>query len=224
MSRQKLHTEEHHDTTLGSAGLHAYDYAMSHTRNLAIGAGVLVAIVVGVVFFESSRTASNKAASTQFALAVADVKTNQTDAAAQKLTEVVARHGGTAPGNQARLYLGDIELKRGNAAAALVQYDAFLGKVNRGDFLWTVGQRGKSIALENQSKFAEAAAAFEALAGGNMGPEEKAHALTDAAQARFRAGDKNGAIALYDRILKEYPFSRATASAKLGKFELSAVS
>jgi outer membrane protein assembly factor BamD (BamD/ComL family) len=178
LSRQKLvHAEDHHhDLTLGSAGLFAYD-----------------------------------------------VNTNQTDAAAQKLTEVAARHGGSAPGNRARLYLGDIELKRGNAAAALVQYDAFLKRATPADFLWTVGQRGKAIALENQSKFAEAATAFEALARGNMGMEEQARAMLDAAQARSRAGDKNAALATYDRLLKEYPYSRATAAAKLGKAELSAV-
>ena len=155
------------------------------------------------------------------AIALVDVTTNQTDTAAQKLTELVGRYGGSASGNRARLYLGDIELKRGNAAAALVQYDAFLGKTSSGDFIWTVGQRGKAIALENQSKFAEAAAAFEALASGNMGMEEKAHAMLDAAQARTRASDKNAAMALYERILKEYPYSRSMAPAKLGKAELS---
>ena len=222
MSRQKLiHAEAHPDMTLGSAGLKAYDYLLGHGRNIAIGGGVLVALVVGFVLMESSQQSSNKAAANLLAIALVDVTTNQTDTAAQKLTELVGRYGGSASGNRARLYLGDIELKRGNAAAALVQYDAFLGKTSSGDFIWTVGQRGKAIALENQSKFAEAAAAFEALASGNMGMEEKAHAMLDAAQARTRASDKNAAMALYERILKEYPYSRSMAPAKLGKAELS---
>ena len=223
MSRQKLpHLDGHPSDTLGTAGLKAYDFAQSHGRNLAIGAGVLVALVLGFVLLESNRTSSSQAADSQLALAISDVNTNQTDAAAQKLTDVVSRHGGSSAGNRARLYLGDIELKRGNAAAALTHYDAYLAKVSKGDYFWTTGQRGRAIALENQSRFADAAMAFEALAGGNMGEEERARALLDAAQARLRAADNTAALTMYDRILKEYPLSRATAAARLGKAELSA--
>lgn len=222
MSRQKLLRTDAHDTTLEDASLKAYDFARSHGRNLAIAGGVLVALVVGFILLESSRSSSDRAASSQLALAMADVNANQPDAAAQKLTDLLTRHGGSAAGNRARLYLGDIELARGNAAAALGHFDAYLGKVSSSDYFWTAGQRGKAVALENQGKFAEAAAAFEALAGGKLGEEEKARALLDAAQARARASDTAAAVALYDRIIKDHPFSRSIGAARLGKAELAA--
>ncbi|HEX7880804.1 MAG TPA: tetratricopeptide repeat protein, partial [Candidatus Eisenbacteria bacterium] len=166
MSRQKLlRTEPHHDDALQAASLKAYEIAREQGRNLAIGAGVVVAIVLGAIFFESNRKSSDAAASSALALAMSDVNANQFDAAALKLNDIVTRYGGSDSGNRARLYLGDIELRRGNAVAAQSQFDAFLAKTGKGDFFWSIGQRGKAVALENQAKYAEAAAAFEALAG-----------------------------------------------------------
>jgi outer membrane protein assembly factor BamD (BamD/ComL family) len=223
VSRQKLlRTEPHHDDALQMASLKAYDLAREQGRNLAIGAGVVVAIVLGAIFFESSRKSSDAAASSALALAISDVEANQPDQAATKLTDIVSRYGGSPAGNRARLYLGDIELRRGNAVAAQAQFDAYLGKASKGDYFWSVAQRGKAVALENQSKYAEAAAAFEALAGAEMGDEEKARALVEAAQARTLAGEKPGAIALYDRVIKEYPFTRSVAGSRQSKAELSA--
>lgn len=223
MSRQKLHhTEAHPADDFGAASLKVYDFARSHGRNMAIGAGVLAALVIGVVLVQSSRTSSNEAAASQLSAAMIDVNSNQLDAAAQKLTDVISRYGGSAAGNRARLYLGDIELKRGNAAAALTQFEAFLGHVSSSDYFWTAGQRGRAIALENQSKFAEAAKGFEALATGPMGEEERARALIDAAQAHVRAANNAAALASYDRVLREFPFSRSAAVAKIGKAELAA--
>jgi outer membrane protein assembly factor BamD (BamD/ComL family) len=223
VSRQKLlRTEPHHDDALQAASLKAVEIAREQGRNLAIGAGVVVAIVVGAILFETSRKSSDAAASSALAMAVNDVETNQLDQAATKLTDIVSRHGGSAAGTRARLYLGDIELRRSNAVAAQAQFEAALGKLGKGDYFWSIAQRGKAVALENQSKYAEAAAAFEALAGGAMGEEEKARALMEAAQARTLANDRPGAIALYDRILKDYPFTRSVAGARQAKAELSA--
>ena len=222
MSRQKLLRETHHDDALQAASLKAVDFARDQGRNILIGVGVLVAIVVGYALMESSRNSSNDAASSQHALALVDVDANNTDGAAQKLTDIVSRHGGSEAGKRARLYLGDIELKRGNAAAALGHFESFLKGTSSGDYFWTVGQRGKAVALENQSKFAEAAAAYEALAKGSMGADEQAKALIDAAQARLSAGDRPAAVALYDRVIKEFPTSRSIAAARQGKAELTA--
>ena len=62
MSRQKLlRTEPQHDDALQAASLKAYEIAREQGRNLAIGAAIVVALVVGAILFESSRKSSDRA-------------------------------------------------------------------------------------------------------------------------------------------------------------------
>jgi outer membrane protein assembly factor BamD (BamD/ComL family) len=209
-----------HDHDLQDAAAHAVDFFQEHGRNLAIGGGVLVALIVGIALFQANQASSEKAASVQLAQATRDLENNALEPAAAKLGEIVQRHGGSKAGLRARFFLGTVELKRGNNAAAEAQFRAFLGKVGASDYFRAGGQRGLAVALENQSKYAEAAAAYEAIPKGNVGEDEKAHALVAAARARTLAGDKAGALALYDRVIKEFPTSRSITPARLHKAEL----
>jgi predicted negative regulator of RcsB-dependent stress response len=216
-----MRTEGRHDEGLEAASIQFLDYIQTNGRNLAIGAGILLLLVLGYFGMKVTQGGSNAAAASQLALAMRDVQANQLDPAAQKLNDLISHYGGSASGNRARLVLGNVELRRGNAAAAQKQFDDYLSHAGS-DFLKTGGVRGRAVALENQAKYADAAHAYEALAKESIGDEEQARTLLDAARSRTLAGDSAGATADYDRILKEFSQTRSAAAAKQRKAELAA--
>lgn len=223
MSRHKVVRHDvHHHEGLGETGHRLVELARENGRNIAIGAGVVILAIVVALVMQSSQSAGEKSAAGLMAQAGPLLAQNQNEAAASKLQEIVQRFGGTPSGNQARFLLAGVELARGNAAQAEALYRTFLGKVRSGDITWVGGQRGLAVALENQRKFADAARLYEELAGAPMGDEERAHALLDAARARTLAADRPGATALYDRIVRDFPFTRAVATAKVLRAELAA--
>jgi TolA-binding protein len=118
--------------------------------------------------------------------------------------------------------MGDVELKRGNPAQAETHFRAFLGKSSSSDYIWTNGQRGLAVALENQAKYKEAAKAYEDLLRGPLGDEEKARALLDAGRAHGLGADTAAARAAYERITKEFGTTRAAVQAKIHLAETGA--
>lgn len=191
------------------------DFARTHGKNLAIGLGALVAILLGYFAFRAMNKGGEEAAAMELLQARSDFDQNLLEPAATKLQSLIQRHGGTSSGVRARLLLGDVELKRGNAAQAEVQFRTFLSKSSSSDYIWTNGQRGLAVALENQSKFKEAAKAYEDLLKAPLGDEERAHALLDAARAHNLGGDGSAARASYERITKEFGTTRAAVQAKI---------
>lgn len=223
MSRNRIvRADAHHENELEALGLKAVDIAREHGRNIAVGVGVVALVIAGLLLFRANQGSADRTASTQLSLATRDLEANQLDAAAAKLTDIISRYGGTPSGNRARFFLGELELRRGNAAAADAQLQAFLGKVGSGDWFWAAAQRARGVALENQSKFAEAAAAYEAVLRGNVSDDDKARALLDAARAKRLAGDTAGCLALAERVIAEFPASRSIGAARTLKAELAA--
>jgi TolA-binding protein len=208
-----------HDDGLAAALARAADLANREGRNLALGAGAVILVAIGIVIFRSNMSGSEKAASAGLAEAHAAFTQGQTEVAATTLAPVIQKYSGTKSGTNARLLMGDIELRRGNVAAAEEHFKAFIGKTSSSEYMWANAQRGRAVALENLSRFADAATAYEDILKAPVGDEEKAHALLDAARAKSLAGDSAGAWAHYERILSEFATTRAAAQAKVFKAE-----
>ena len=196
------------------------DFLQDNGRNLLIGVAVVAVVVVGAILYRSSTSSADKAASAAVAQAYDRLTKGQNDQASASLNEVVQKYGGTRSGNQARMLLGNLELGKGNAAAAQPQFSAFLSHSSPTDYLWSGGQRGLAASLENLGKPAEAAAAYEKLLQAPLGDEERARALLDAARTWGDAGSKDKGVALCDRVIKEFGTTRSVTNAKLLKAEL----
>jgi predicted negative regulator of RcsB-dependent stress response len=222
VSRNRIvRADVRHENELEALWFKAVEIAREHGRNIAIGVGVVALAVAAILLVQRGQAGAESVASTQVSLATRDIEANQIDAAAARLTDVVSRHGGTPSGNRARFFLGELELRRGNAAAAEAQFQAFLGKVGSSDYFWAAGQRGRGVALENQGKHAEAATAYESVVKGNISDDERARALLDAARARRLGGDSAASLALAERVIAEYPATRSIGAARTLKAELA---
>jgi predicted negative regulator of RcsB-dependent stress response len=215
VSRHRVIRQNVHDDRLQHTGEQMMDFARTNGRNLAIGLGVLVAVLLGYFAFQAMSKGGEEAAGMELLQARNDFDQNLLDPAATRLQSLIQRHGSTPSGVRARLLMGDVELKRGNAAQAEAQFRSFLSKSSSSDYVWTNGQRGLAVALENQSKFKEAAKAYEDLLKGPLGDEERGRALLDAARAHSLGGDTAAARAAYDRITKEFGTTRAASQARI---------
>jgi predicted negative regulator of RcsB-dependent stress response len=222
VSRHRVVRQHVHDERFQHAGTDIVDYARAHGRNIGMAFGALVVILGGIYLFQTTSKGSEKAASMELLQAGTDYDQNLIEPAAGKLTQLLQRHGGTPSGTRARLLMGDIELRRGNPSAAEIQFRGFLSKTGSSDYIWTNGQRGLAVALENQSKFKEAAKAYEDLLKAPLGDEEKARALLDAGRAHSLGGDTAAAHAGYERIVKEFGTTRAAVQAKIHLAETGA--
>lgn len=223
MSRNRIvRADVRHENDIESLSFRAMDIAREHGRNIAIGIGIVALAIAGIIIFQRNQGAAERAASTQLFVAARDIDANQIDAAAAKLTDIVSRHGGTPAGVRARFFLAELELRRGNAALADEHFKSFLGKTGSSDYFWAAAQRGRGAALENQSKFPEAAAAYESVLRGAVGDEEKARALLDVARVKRQAGDTAGALAAAERVIADHPASRSIGAARTLKAELGA--
>jgi hypothetical protein len=209
-----------HDDPMSAATEKAADFLRENGRNLAIGLGVVVVVAIGILVWNSTRSGGETAARGLLGRAQASLAQGQVEGAAGQLDELVRRHGGTVAGRQGYLLLGEVELRRGNHTAAEGHFRGFIGKSSSSDYFWSAAQRGLGVALENQGKHADAARAYEAALTGPIGDNEKGMALLDAARARILAGDTAGAHAAYDRVVKEFPATRAAATAKVRQAEM----
>lgn len=220
MSRYHTVRQNVHEDRFSAEGV--ADFARNNGRNIAIGTAAVLAVLAGVFFFQSSSSGNERAAALALLQARTDFEQNQMDPAATKLSQLISSYGGTTAGTRARLLLGDIELARSNPAAAETHFKGFLAKHNSSDYIWSNGQRGLAVSLENQSKFKEAAEAYAALLKAPLGDEEKAHALLDAARAHKLGGDTTAAQAAWDRIAKEFSTTRAAIQARIHLAEMGA--
>jgi predicted negative regulator of RcsB-dependent stress response len=155
----------------GMAGMtaRAQDFLSGSGRNLAIGIGVVLVAAAGFFIFQETTGGAEKAASGMLAEARSAYTQGQVEQAAGTLTTLLQQHGGTRSGTKARLLMADVELRRNNPVAAEAQFRAALAKSSPSEYLWFNAQRGLAVSLENQSKFAEAATAFEGLTRAAVG-------------------------------------------------------
>ena len=124
------------------------------------------------------------------------------EAAAKGLAQVVEQYGATHAGIQARLALGELLLRQGQAEKA---EKALLGLSEEPDLPaplapLTLAALGRS--LEQRQKLAEAAEAY-ANAAKAAGPQQAALYRLDRARVLEAAGDKSQAEALYRALLRE---------------------
>ena len=190
-------------------------------KNLLIGAGALVVLVVvaawGAGAYQASQEAkAGSALSSALALvarpvmgdpgstqpgietfANEDAKTQALQAAFEK---VRADFPGRAAARTAGLQLGFLKLKHGDAAGAQTLLQEYLAQAGADDVLRASAQAGLGAALENQGKLDDAAQAYAKL--GEAGAAESA-AYQAARLAMLEK--KPDAKDLLEKVAKDYP-------------------
>jgi predicted negative regulator of RcsB-dependent stress response len=126
----------------------------------------------------------------------------QAEAAVKGLAQVVEQYGATDAGMQARLALGELQLRQGQADKAEKTLAALGEEPDLPPHLAPLALAALGRSQEQRGKFAEAAEAY-ANAIKAAGPQQAVLYRLDRARVLEAAGDKPQAEALYRGLLKQ---------------------
>ena len=183
-----------------------------------IGAALVVALVLFVWTLSSNRR-SEEIASRELQGARFAFENQNLPLAASELARIVENYSGTNAAQEGRLLLAQVRLLQGQPQQAIEVLRDFApgaGKAFRAQ-AWGL----LAAAHENLGRFREAAEAYQ------KGAEEarmdflKAQMLSDAGRAWTSAGDTTKAIAVYRRIVNDFPNEVAVTEAKVRLGELT---
>jgi len=189
-------------------------------RQLSSWIGAIVVVGAGLFIWNlSTQRRSEEIASRDLQGARFAFENQNLPLAASELAKVVENYSGTNAAAEARLLLANVRLLQGQpqqAVAVMKDYAPGAGSAYRAQAYGLLGG-----AFENMGRFREAGAAYENASAAARLDFMKAQFLADAGRAWTVAGDTAKAVAVYQRILKDFAKEGAATEAKVRLGELT---
>ncbi|MBI3782515.1 MAG: hypothetical protein HY270_03840 [Deltaproteobacteria bacterium] len=185
-----------------SRGRDVIEWAQDNVRLVAQVAGALTVVFIGIAAFASMRAARSRQANEDLAHALAEFRGGRYPQAAAQLGEVAGRWASTAPGEIAKLYAAQADLKANNITSAATALKDAATYTELPIYLKQQIALAEAYTYEHDGKFKEAAERYAAAAALD-GPYISV-AILGEARADEGLGDKAAASKLYDRLLNEF--------------------
>ena len=176
----------------------AADWVRLHSRQLAIGAAVIAAAVVGAVVYRSMSVSKNARAEQAFFEAQAPLANRDLAAAERNLRQVAQRYGGTAGGAQAQLVLAQILYDQGKYQEGL----KVLEDADAPEALEPAVRLLTAAGYEGLNRFADAAKLYEQAANEATAESRKVELRASAARAYQQANDAAAAGRIWAELAK----------------------
>ncbi|MDH4069023.1 MAG: tetratricopeptide repeat protein [Ignavibacteria bacterium] len=189
-----------------------------YKKPLGIGLAVAVVSVLAIVAYMNNQSTNEQKAAVQLAEIVPYFDSGDFNVAIEGIPEqnlaglraIVDNYGGTTSGDYARFYLARALFQLDSYDEALDLYSDFSGN---GDLLRSARAAGMAACYEGKGQFLEAAEAYEQAAAYD-GPENlAAQHLNNSGHNYARAGMKEKAVAMFEKLKKTYPTSMYGLSA-----------
>jgi predicted negative regulator of RcsB-dependent stress response len=190
------------------------EYFRTHSRELAYGATAVVVIGVAIWLYVTSEMRKQAFAAQALSQARAEVDAGNLPLAANDLTRLVDRYGGTRAADDAVVLLDDVRLLMGRTEVAVQDLRKLVAGSHSKDILasgWSLLGSG----LESERKFKDAAAAYRKVAEVATHDFFRAQGLLDAGRVLTVAGDTAGARAAYGELLEKYGELSQAAEARV---------
>lgn len=184
------------------------------TEVLAAAIGLLV-IAVGLVFISQNRAKSEQTAGLMLNSAHGALMAGAFSQAQEGYREIASRHGSTAAGQEARIYLGNILFQQHNYAEALKSFRECARSKPKNPLLLHAALSGIAACLEQEGDFAGAGQQYAGIA--DRLPKEEylaSAALMDAGRCFAEAGLTERARAAYQKAVDDYPGGPLAPEAK----------
>jgi outer membrane protein assembly factor BamD (BamD/ComL family) len=185
-----------------SRGRDVIKWAQDHLRLVAQVGGGIALVLVAVAAFMTMRSARTRQANEDLANALAEYRGGRYAQAATQLGEVAGRWAATVPGEVARIYAAQADLRANNVATATTAFQEAQAYKDLPVYLQQQVLLGQGYALERSSNPKDAADRFRDAAA-LEGPYISVALLAEA-QLREQLGDKAAADKVYDRLLSEF--------------------
>jgi len=190
------------------------EYVKTHAREVAYGAAAVAVIGVAVWLYVTSEERKQAFAAQALSQARAEAAAGNLPLAANDLSRLVDRYGGTRSADDAAVLLDDVRLLMGRTEVAVQDLRKFVAQNHPKDILasgWSLLGGG----LESERKFKDAAAAYRKVA--EVAPHDffRAQGLLDAGRVLTIAGNTAGARAAYGELLEKYGQLSQAAEARV---------
>ena len=195
------------------------EFFRTHAREVGYGGAAVAIIVLAVWLYVTSEQRKQLFAAQALTQARAEADAGNLPLAANDLTRLIERYGGTRAGDDAAILLNDVLLLQGQTGVAVQNLQKFVGGSHSKEVLasgWSLLGNG----LEAQRKFKDAAAAYRKVA--DVAPHDflRAQGLLDAGRVLTISGDSAGARAAYSEVLEKYGQIAQAAEARVRLGEL----
>ncbi len=188
------------------------EIAQENAKTLVALAVILLAAIVGWIFFQNSRARAEENAALSLYQAQNLYFSGQYSQALTQLEALTSQYGSTQAGKVAPLFLGNARLATGNPAGA---EDAYQNVVKSSDpLLEAAGHRGLAGAYADQQKFGEAADAYKKAAMVDGNPLADSDWMS-AASCLMEAGRKDEAIQAFQTVIDDFSSSTRVQEAKV---------
>jgi predicted negative regulator of RcsB-dependent stress response len=195
----------------------AFEWAKRHSRDVAIGVIVAVAIAGGAYLWRASAERKEANAGRSLSEAQQSLSSGNLPLATSDLQKIIQRYDGTVSAKQARLLLAQAMYQQNKVADGLKALD---GISSPGPLTASV-HAVRAAGLEQSGKPADAAAEFLQAAQAALSEIDKASYRADAARTYLAAGKKDEAVRIWKELAADET-SPISAEAKLRLGELTA--
>jgi tetratricopeptide (TPR) repeat protein len=200
ITRKELKQPDEFQTIFETAGA----FLELYLTEILIAAGalvVLIAIVLGVYYYEASRA---RAAAARFSEAVGELHDGKYDAAERDLASLAADEPHRAVGRLANLYLGNAYLSQNQPEKAREAFNRYLSQEESPLFRGTA-LNDLAVADEKLADYKQAEDAYR-RASDIDGPGQ-ARAMLGMARMLQKQGKRDDAIAVYRDFLARHPYA-----------------
>jgi outer membrane protein assembly factor BamD (BamD/ComL family) len=212
-----------HDALVESVSKSAR-FVEDHLNKVLIGAVAVLVIVFVVGMVVRSRRATELEANASLVTATQTLNSGLYGQAETLLNEVVTQYPGTRSARAATCYLGTVYFHQGDLQRAEEHFDGYLSSTSERGTLRTIALEGKAAVLEERNDLQGAADLYEQLAreAQQLDPVQ-ARYLVEAMHAYRAAGDWERVAATAQRIIDEFPDTRAVSEARVTLAEATAI-
>jgi len=195
------------------------DWARTNIRRVGIGAAIAVVAVGAVLAYRASERNKETFAAQALSQAWSTVEAGNMALAANDLSRLVERYGGTRAADEGLILLSEIRLLSGDTDPAVRALQAFVSGRHPKYFIAS-GYGLLGGGLENQGKFREAAAAYRSASDAADLGFLKAQFLIDAGRAFVLARDTAAARTALAEVLAKYGELSQAAEARVRMAEI----
>lgn len=212
-AKRKITKKELKEDNLVLAYYKARNFLEKNLKRVAIGVGAVLAIAVLIGLMINSKIQANKTAGYELYKAALLIEQSQYQEAVQSLNTMMDTYPGTRNASEGLLALARAHLQLGNNDSTIYYADKFLKKHNGSEILICTGYALKAAALEDESKFVEAAECY--IKAVNKYPKNYTAPiyLVDAGRCYTMAKMDKEAQEVFNRVIDEYPESQMVGRA-----------
>ena len=178
-------------------------WAENNQQLLTVGIVALILLVAGALYYGNYRDSLSQQAGNQLEQIHQTIALQDREGAKSELSTFLQRFDGTAYAGEARLLLGELYLETGEPQQALAVLEPLAGSPR--DPLELQAATLLAAAYEQEGRTDDAEEMYLTIADRSDLDFQVRGALESAARIRANAGDTEGAIALYQRILDDLP-------------------